>query len=111
MGSGFEGHNGTLKVIPKWSDIQALSGSTPSATTTQKIIEGLTWCLQKLNSWKASHTRRSSNSAAHSSARYAKVCNRLCNMDGDTPPIRDKLLCSLSASACPPNKCVAVAIQ
>ena len=58
----------------------------------------LTWCLQKFNSCKASHTRRSSNSDC-------------VTWMEDTPPIRDKLLCSLSASACPPKKCVAVAIQ
>lgn len=41
--------------------IQPIKGASPRATSIQKIIEGLRWCLKKFNAWKAVQEKRSSN--------------------------------------------------
>ena len=52
--------------------IQALNGSNSPALPILKIVEGSKRCLLNFNSWKAEHTKRNINVAAHFLARNAK---------------------------------------
>ncbi|XP_030923049.1 uncharacterized protein LOC115949928 [Quercus lobata] len=53
--------------------VQAIKGSVIPAISIQKVIEGISWWLKKFDNWKISHARRSSNTAAHSMAKEAKL--------------------------------------
>ena len=67
--------------------IQALSGSIPPALPILKIVEGMKRLLVHFSYWKAVHTRRNANVAAHLLARNAKNVTDCVIWVEDTPPL------------------------
>ena len=72
---------------------QALNGVVTPAISIQKVSEGISWWLKKFDKWKISHTRRSSNTAAHVMAIEAKpILESVIWVEDSPPAIADQLL-------------------
>ena len=65
---------------------QALKGIVAPAIPIQKIVEGSRIFLQRFCSWKAVHTNRRNNLAAHLLAREAKHVEECVIWVEDSPP-------------------------
>ena len=83
--------------------IQALNGCNPPALPILKIVEGLKRFLLQFNSWKAMHTIRNTNEAAHLLARNAMNVKDSVIWVEDTPPlIEHQILFDVSSlDSCP----------
>lgn len=83
--------------------VQALNGITAPAISFQKVIEGITWCLKRFDTWKISHSRRSSNTVAHLMAKEANsILENVIWVEDTPPPIADQLLYDImSMDLCP----------
>ena len=64
-----------------------LIGYSSPPTSIQMFIEGLQRQKHNFQEWKASHVRRTSNTAAHLMARNAKFVNDSVIWVKDIPPI------------------------
>ena len=85
--------------------IQALKGHMAPAKTILKIIEGSRIFLQNFSSWKAVHTNRINNSAAHVLAREAKNVDKCLVWVEDSPPcIENQLLSDVIAMDASPHQ-------
>ena len=67
--------------------IQALNGCITPALSILKVVEGLKLFLLRFNSWKAVHSRRITNEAAHLLARNAMNVKDCVIWVEDTPPL------------------------
>uniref|UniRef100_A0A7N2MUC6 RNase H type-1 domain-containing protein n=1 Tax=Quercus lobata TaxID=97700 RepID=A0A7N2MUC6_QUELO len=67
--------------------IQALNGCITPALSILKVVEGLKLFLLRFNSWKAVHSRRITNEAAHLLARNAMNVKDSVIWVEDTPPL------------------------
>ena len=83
--------------------VQALNSITSLAISIHKVIEGITWCLKWFDTWKISHSRRSSNAVAHLMAKEANsILDNIIWVKDTTPSIVDQLLYDvLSMDLCP----------
>ena len=83
--------------------VQALNGIIAPAISIQKVIEGITWCLKRLDTWKISHSRRSSNTTAHLMAKEASsILENVIWVEDTPPPIANQLLYDvMSMDLCP----------
>ena len=83
--------------------IQALKGVDAPATPILKIVEGTRNYLQMFCSWKAVHTNRRNNTAAHLLARESKNVNDCVIWVEDSPPyIENQILNDVIAlDVCP----------
>ena len=83
--------------------IQALNGCNPPALPILKIVEGLKRFLLQFNSWKAMHTRRNTNEAAHLLAKNAMNVKDSVIWVEDIPPlIEHQILFDVSSlDSCP----------
>ena len=83
--------------------VQALNGITSLAISIHKVIKGITWCLKWFDTWKISHSRRSSNTAAQSMAKEVdSILDNVIWVEDTPPSIADQLLYDvLSMDFCP----------
>ncbi|XP_050251532.1 uncharacterized protein LOC126698394 [Quercus robur] len=83
--------------------IQALNGCITPALPILKIVEGLKLFLLRFNSWKAVHSRRTTNEEAHLLARNAMNVKDCVIWVEDTPPqIEHQILVDVSfLGVCP----------
>ncbi|KAL0011807.1 hypothetical protein SO802_006915 [Lithocarpus litseifolius] len=77
--------------------IQAINGGVAPAIPILKIIEGSRRCLQMFCSWKAVHTNRKNNTAAHLLAKDARNVKECVIWVEETPPcIENQIKCDVS---------------
>ena len=68
--------------------VNALRGQGPIQSSIRKVIEGIEWSLRQFSSWKAVHTRRGYNRAAHILAKNAKGLDDCIVWVEDTPLVQ-----------------------